>query len=207
MSKLGPISHFLAPMSCDSLVLQGLRCEWGAGVLNLVLLLSLCHTGHWNFNMAPHGKELSEDLKNRIVALHKDGVGYKKIAKTLKLSCSTVAETIQRFNRTGSPQNSPRHGRPKKLSARAQHHIQRLSLGYRRMSAASIATEVEGVGGQPVSAQTIRYTLHQIGLHGCPPRRKLLLKLMHKKAHSLLKTSRLRTWITGTMPCCLMRPR
>ncbi len=37
--------------------------------------------------MAPHGKELSEDLKKRIVALHKDGVGYKKIAKTLKLSC------------------------------------------------------------------------------------------------------------------------
>ncbi len=91
MSKLGPISHFLSPVSCDSIMLQGLRCEWGAGVLNLVLSLSLSHTGHWKFNMAPHGKELSEDLKKRIVALHKDGVGYKKIAKTLKLSCSTVA--------------------------------------------------------------------------------------------------------------------
>ncbi len=121
--------------------------------------------------MAPHGKELSEDLKKRIVALHKDGVGYKKIAKTLKLSCSMVAKTIQRFNRTGSTQNRPRHSRPKKLSARAQHHIQRLCLGNRRMSAASIAAEVEGVGGQPVSAQTIRRTLHQIGLHGCRPRR------------------------------------
>ncbi len=112
--------------------------------------------------MAPHGKELSEDLKKRIVALHKDGVGYKKIAKTLKLSCSMVAKTIQRFNRTGSTQNRPRHSRPKKLSARAQHHIQRLCLGNRRMSAASIAAEVEGVGGQPVSAQTIRRTLHQM---------------------------------------------
>ncbi len=162
MSKWAPISHFLAPVSCDSLVLQGLRCEWGAGVLNLVLSLSLSHTDHWNFNMAPHGKELSEDLKNRIVALHKDGVGYKKIAKTLKLSCSTVAETIQRFNRTGSTQNRPRHGQPKKLSARAQHHIQRLSLGYRRMSAASIATEVEGVG---VSLSVLRpYATHCIKL-------------------------------------------
>ncbi len=89
MSKLGPFSHFLSPVSCDLLVLQGLRFEWGAGVLNLVLSLSLSHTGHWKFNMAPHGKELSEDLKKRIVALHKDGVGYKKIAKTLKLSSST----------------------------------------------------------------------------------------------------------------------
>ncbi len=50
-------------------LLQGLRCEWGAGVLNLVLSLSLSHTGHWKFNMAPHGKELAEDLKKRYVAL------------------------------------------------------------------------------------------------------------------------------------------
>ncbi len=61
---------------------------------------------------------------------------------------------MQRFNRTGSTQNRPRHGLSKKLSARAPHHIQRLCLGNRRMSAASIAAKVEGVGGQPVSAQT-----------------------------------------------------
>ncbi|KAK3543177.1 hypothetical protein QTP70_012278 [Hemibagrus guttatus] len=130
--------------------------------------------------MAPHGEELSEDLKKRTVAVHKDGLDYKNIAKTLKLSCSTVAKTIQRFNRTGSTQNRPRHGRPKQLSARAQCYIQRLALGNRRMCPASIAAEVEGVGGQPVSAQTS--TLHQIGLHGCRPRRKPLLKMMHKKA-------------------------
>ncbi len=137
--------------------------------------------------MAPHGKELSKDLKKRI-ALHKDGVGYKKIAKTLKLSCSTVAKTIQRFNRTGSTQNTPRHGRPNKLSACARSHIQRLCLGNRCMSAASIAEEVEGVEGQPVSAQTIRHTLHQIGLNGCRPRRKPLLKKIHKKARKLGKS-------------------
>ncbi len=123
----------------------------------------------------------SQDLKKRIVALHKDGVSYTKIAKTLKLSCS-MAKTIQRFYSTGSAQNRPRHGRPKKLSAHAQCHIQRLCLGNRRMSAASIAAEVEGVGCQSVSARTIRRTLHQIGLHRCRPRRKPLLKRMHKKA-------------------------
>ncbi len=79
--------------------------------------------------------------KKRIVALHKEGEGYKKIAKTLKLSCSTMTKTIQRFNRTGSTQNRPRHGRPKKLNARAQCHIQRLCLGNRHMSAASIAAD------------------------------------------------------------------
>ncbi len=49
------------------------------------------------------------------------------------------------------------------------------------MSAASIAAEAEGLGGQPVSAQAKRSTLHQIGLHGCCPRRKPLLKRMRKK--------------------------
>ncbi|CAI9622099.1 unnamed protein product, partial [Staurois parvus] len=83
----------------------------------------------------------SEYLKKIILALHKDGLGYKKIVKTLKLSCSTVAKTIQRFNRAGSTQN---RRRPKRLSARAQCHIQRLSLRNRHMSAASIAAEVEG---------------------------------------------------------------
>ena len=50
------------------------------------------------------------------------------------------------------------------------------------MSAASTAAEVEGVGGQPISAQTVCHTLHQIGLQGCHSRRKPLLKMMHKKA-------------------------
>ncbi len=149
-------------MSCDSLVLQGLRCEWGAGVLNLVLSLSLSHTGHWKFNMAPHGKELSEDLKKRMVALHKDGVGYKKIAKTLKLSCSTVAKPIQRFNRRGSTQNRPRHGRPKKLSACAQRHIQRLCLGIDVWVLPALLQRLKGWG---VSLSVLRpYTAHCIKL-------------------------------------------
>ncbi len=138
MSKLGPISIFSPRWSCDSLVLQGLRCKWGAGCS------IWCYRSHYlilvneKFNMAPHGKELSENLKKIIVAPHKDGIGYKKIAKTLKLSCSMVAKNIQRFKRIGSTQNRPRHGRPKKLSSRAQRHIQRLCLGNRRMSDASI---------------------------------------------------------------------
>ncbi len=99
MTKLGIISHFLSPVSCNSLMLQGLRCEWGAGMLNVVLSLSLSHTGHWMWPVALvstwhlMAKNSLKELKKRSVALHKDGVGYK-IAKTLKLSCSTVDKTI-----------------------------------------------------------------------------------------------------------------
>ena len=97
-------------------------------------------------NMAPHGKELSEDLKRRIVVLHEDGQGYKKIANTLKLSCSTVAKIILHFKRAGSTQNRSRVGHPEKLSARSEHHIQMLSLKDWFRSAVSIAAEIEEVG-------------------------------------------------------------
>ena len=136
-----------------------------------------------NSNMAPHGKELSEDLKKHIVALHEDGQGYKKIANTLKLTCSPGAKIIQHFKRAGFTQNRSRVGCPKKLSARAEHHIQMISLKDWCRSAVSITAEIEEVRGQPVSAQTIRRTLHQIGVHGCHPKKKPLLKMIHKKGH------------------------
>ena len=28
---------------------------------------TLSHTGHWRFDMAPHGKELSEDLEKELL--------------------------------------------------------------------------------------------------------------------------------------------
>ena len=126
----------------SSQVWMGSRCV-KFGVLSLV-------TGSSTWYLMAKN---SEDLKKRIVALHKDVLGYKKIAKTLKLSCSTVAKTIQRFNRTGSTQNRSRHG-----WLHAQRHIQRLCLGNRCMSAASIAAEVEGVGGS--ACQCSDHTLH-----------------------------------------------
>ena len=133
-------------------------------------------------NMAPHGKELSEDLRIRMVALHKDGLGYKKIGNTLKLSCITVVRVIQRFSKMGSIWNRPRKGRSKKSSPHDVHQVQKLASKNRRMSAASIALEVGEVEGQRVSAQTIGHTLQQVSLHGRRPKKKPLLKLAHKKA-------------------------
>ncbi len=134
------------------------------------------------FNMAPHGKELSEDLRIRIVALHKDGRGYEKFGNSQKLSYSTVARVIQRFSKMGFTLNRPHKGRSKKLSPCAVRQVQKLASKNRRTTAASIALEVAEVEGQLVSAQTIRHRLQQVGLHGRRPRRKPLLKLAYKKA-------------------------
>ncbi len=106
-------------------------------------------------------------------------LGYKKFGNILELSYSTVA--IQRFSKTGFTRNRHCKGRSKKLSPCALRQVQNLASKNRRMSAASIALEVAEAEGQLASAQTIRHTLQQVGLHGCHPRRKPLLKLAHKK--------------------------
>ncbi len=131
--------------------------------------------------MKPRGKELSEDLRIRIVALHKYSLGFKKFSNSLELSCSTVARVIQRFSKTGFTRNRPCKGRSKNLSPCAVHQMQKLASKNRRMSAASIALEVAEAEGQPASAQTICHTLQQVGLNSRHPRRKPLLKLAHKK--------------------------
>lgn len=43
------------------------------------------------------------------------------------------------------------------------------------------AAEVEEVGSESVSGQTMHSLLHIVGLHGRCPRRKTLLKLDHEK--------------------------
>ncbi len=149
--------------------------------------------------MALHGKELSEDLRIRIVALHKDGLGYKKFGNSLELSYSTVARVIQRFSKTGFTRNRPRKGRSKKLSPCAVRQVQKLASKNRHMSAASIALEVAEVEDQLVSAQTIRHTLQQGSLFWS--------WLTIKPANSFLKTTWPRAWITGTMSCGLMSLR
>ncbi len=143
---------------------------------NPLILVTGCSTWHLI------AKNSLEDLRIRIVALHKDGLGYKKFGNSLELSYSTVARVIQRFYKAGFTQNRPRKGRSKKLSPCAVCQVQKLASKNRRMSAASIALEVAEVEGQLVSAQTIHHTLQQVGLHDRCPRRKPLLKLAHKKA-------------------------
>ncbi len=168
------------PYKCVHLVLE----QFKFGSLSTIL-------SYWPLDVqhAPHGKDLSEDLIIRVVALHKDGVGYKKFGDSLELSYSTVAKVIKRFSKTGFTRNRPRKGRSKKLSPCAVSQVQKLASKNRGMSAACIALKVAEVEDQLVSAQTIHHALQQVGLHR--PRRKPLLKLAHKKACKLFSEDNL----------------
>uniref|UniRef100_A0A7N8YJF6 Transposase Tc1-like domain-containing protein n=1 Tax=Mastacembelus armatus TaxID=205130 RepID=A0A7N8YJF6_9TELE len=128
--------------------------------------------------MAPHGREMSQNLGKEIISLHKKGEGYKKISKALHISQNTVAK---KYGSATILQRRP--GRPQKLTSRQERLLMRRVEESRHASSLQLAKAVESQTGVTVSRDTIRRTLQRNGMHGYRLRRKPLLKPMHKKAH------------------------
>ncbi len=133
--------------------------------------------------MAPHGREMSQDLRKKIIYLHKKGEGYKKISKALLISQNTVAKVEQTFKKDGTATISQRRpGCPQKLTPRQERLLMRRVEENRHASSLQLSKEVESQTGVTISCDTIRRTLQRNGMHGCRPRKKPLLKPRHKKA-------------------------
>ncbi len=133
--------------------------------------------------MAPHGREMSQDLRKKIISLHKKGEGYKKISKALLISWNTVAKVVKTFKKDGTATISQRRpGRPRKLTPRQERLLMRRVEENRHASSLQLSKEVESQTGVTISCDTIRCTLQRNGMHGCHPRKTPLLKPRHKKA-------------------------
>ncbi len=130
--------------------------------------------------MAPHGREMSQDLR---ISLYKKGEGYKKISKALLISQNTVAKVVQTFKKDGTATISQRHpGHPRKITPRQERLLMRRVEENLHASSLQLSKEVESQTGVTISHDTIWRTLQRNGMHGCRPRKKPLLKPRHKKA-------------------------
>ncbi len=133
--------------------------------------------------MAPHGREMSQDLRKKIISLHKKGEGYKKISKALLISQNTVAKVVQTFKKDRTATISQRRpGRPRKLTPCQERFLMRRVEENRHASSLQLSKEVESQTGVTISRDTIRRTLQRNGMHGCRLRKKPLLKPRHKKS-------------------------
>ena len=126
-------------------------------------------------------KELSVDLRDRIVLRNKSGEGYRKISAALKVPLSTVASIIHKLKKFGTTRALPRAGRPSKLSDRRRRVLVR-EVTKNPMVTLSELQRSSVERGEPSRRTTIYAAIHQSGLYGRVARRKPLLSKRHMAA-------------------------
>ncbi|KAG2469162.1 TCB1 transposase, partial [Polypterus senegalus] len=125
-------------------------------------------------------KEVSQEIRKKIIDKHVKGKGYKTISKQLDVPVTTVAHIIQKFKIHGTVANLPGRGRRRRID-KSKRRIIRMVTKEPRKTSKEIQGELQAQGTS-VSDRTIRRCLSQSGLHGRRPRRTPLLKTNHKKA-------------------------
>ncbi|XP_007257709.3 uncharacterized protein LOC103047325 [Astyanax mexicanus] len=71
----------------------------------------------------PRSREISEDVRKKVVEAHQSGKGYKLISKALGLSKTTIRAILQKWKTFGTVMNLPRSGRPPKISPKTRREI------------------------------------------------------------------------------------
>ncbi len=134
--------------------------------------------------MAPHGREMSQDLRKKIISLHKKGEGYKKISKALLISQNTVAKVVQTFKKkNGTATLSQRRpGRPRKLTPHQERLLMRRVEENRHASSLQLSKEVESQTGVTISRDTIRRTLQRNGDEWVPSTKESSPKAQAQKS-------------------------
>ncbi len=137
-------------------------------------------------------KELPEELRDRIVARHRSGQGYKKICAALKVPKSTVASIILKWKTFGTTRTLPRAGRPAKLSYRGRRALVREVKKNPKITVAELQRCIREMG-ESCRKSTITAALHQSGFMAEWPDGSLSsVQDTWKPAWSLLKN----TWRT-----------
>ncbi|KAG2465303.1 TCB1 transposase, partial [Polypterus senegalus] len=121
-------------------------------------------------------KELSVDLRDRIVSRHKSGEGYRKNSAALKVPMSTVASIIRKWKKFETTRTLPRDGWPSKLSDRGTRAFKNPMVTLSELQRSSVER------GEPSRSSAISTAIHQSGLYGRVARRKPLLSKRHMAA-------------------------
>ncbi len=126
-------------------------------------------------------KELPEELRDRIVARHRYGQGYKNISAALNVPKSTVASIILKWKTFGVTRTLHRAGRLAKLSYRGRRALVREVKKNPKITVAELQRCIREMG-ESCRKSIITAALHQSGLYGRVARRKPLLSARHMKA-------------------------
>ena len=131
-------------------------------------------------------KELSKDVRDKIVDLHKAGMGYKNITNQLGEKVTTVGAIIRKWKKHKRTVNLPRPGAPCKISPCGFAMIMRTVRNQPRTAREDLVNDLgPQSAGTIVTKKTIGNTLRREGLKSCSARKVPLLKKVH--LHARLK--------------------
>lgn len=126
-------------------------------------------------------KELSKDVRDKVVELHKVGMGYKTISKKLNEKVTAVGAIIRKWKKYNMTVNRPRLGAPCKISPRGVSMIMRKVRNQPRTTREELVNDLKAAG-TTVTKKTIGNTLRRNGLKSCCARKVPLLKKAHVQA-------------------------
>ncbi len=126
-------------------------------------------------------KELSKDVRDNILDLHKAGIGYKTIAKQLGKKVTKVGAIIRKWMKHKIAVNLPQTGAPCKISPRGVSMIMRKVRNQPRTTQEDLVNDLKS-SGIIVTEKTISNTLRREGLKSCSTHKVPLLKKAHIQA-------------------------
>jgi transposase len=125
--------------------------------------------------------QISTDVKAVILALTKERIAYREIARRVGFSEGAVRKFIKKYNDTGSLARTSGSGRKPKLTIRENRIIKRSVLQNRFATASEIRDEVYASTSTSVHTRTIQRELNKIGFRAMKPAKKPLLTARMKK--------------------------
>ncbi len=126
-------------------------------------------------------KELPEELRDRIVARHRSGQGYKKNSAALKVPKSTVASIILKWKTFGTTRTLPRAGRPAQTELSGRRALVREVKKNPKITVAELQRCIRR-WEKVVESQPSLQPSTSRGFMGRVARRKPLLSARHMKA-------------------------
>ncbi|XP_077110778.1 uncharacterized protein LOC143766748 [Ranitomeya variabilis] len=98
----------------------------------------------------PRSKEISDEVRRKVVAAHEAGKGYKTISKVCELHRSTVRQIIYKWKTFNTVSSRPRSGRPTKIAS--------ILCSLRRRDENEVPESGEGVSGGSEGEETAPIT-------------------------------------------------
>lgn len=131
-------------------------------------------------------KEINQEIRKRIVDLHKSVLSLDAISRCLQMWRSSVQTIICKYKHDGNIQPSYRSGRRRILGPRDERRLVQYVQNNPRTKAKDLV-KMLAEDGKSVSLSTVKRVLYRRGLKRCSARKKPLLQRKRKSQTKVSK--------------------